>query len=190
MSVEDAKTEKRAVAKHQLLGADGAVVEDFEDAHGIRYIDLASGGTFDYTPKSANAIRMLAMFGARTLATNEASAARQKEGSSQDQLDAIKDRFDYIEANNAWVDRTREVGARWDLPLLAKAAVNVAVADGKIPAGDAQKMAESEAKFLDLMTKDKTKVGVIRSVAGVEAEYKKLQGKTAKSADDLMALVS
>ena len=181
---------KRAVAKHALLAADGAVVEDFEDAHGIRYTDLASGLTYDYTPKNPNAIRMLAMFGARTLATNEASASRQKEGSSQDQIDSIKERFEYIEANNAWVDRTREVGARWDVATLAKAAVNVLIAQGKIPAGDAQKAAETEARLADLMNTDKAKVGSIRAVDGVEAEYKKLQGKTAKTADDLAAMLA
>src|SRR5262249_47200755 len=128
---------KRAVAKHALLAADGAVVEDFEDAHGIRYTDLASNLTFDYMLKSNAAMRMLACFGARTLATNEASASRQKEGTSQDQIDSIKERFDYMDSQNAWVDRTREVGARWDIPTLAKAAVNVSIAAGKIPAGDA-----------------------------------------------------
>jgi hypothetical protein len=188
-AAEAAEQTKRAVAKHALLATDGAVVEDFEDAHGIRYTDLASGITYDFIPKNPNTLRMLAIFGARTLATNEASAARQKDGSSQDQIDAIAARFDYMESNNAWVDRTREVGARWDIPTLAKAAVNVAVAEGKLPAGDAEAALKAEARFTDLMNGDKAKVAAIRAVAGVEAEYKKLQGKTAKTADDLAAML-
>jgi|SRR5215470_8488180 len=181
---------KRAVAKHALLAADGAVVEDFEDAHGIRYTDLASNLTFDYMLGNANTLRMLACFGARTLATNEASASRQKDGSSQDQIDAIRERFEYMDRENAWVDRQREVGARWDIPTLAKAAVLVSIAAGKIPANDAQKAGEAEARFTDIMTQDKAKVAAIRAVDGVEAEYKKLQGKTAKTADDLAAMLA
>lgn len=184
-----AESTKRAVAKHALLAADGAVVEEFEDAHGIRYTDLSSGITYDFVPKNPNAIRMLAVFGARTLATNEASAARQKEGTSQDQIDAITERFSNMENNNVWVDRTREVGARWDLGVLATAAVNVAIAAGKLPNEDAAK-GKAYAKFFEKMTQDKAAVSTVRAVEGVEAEYKKLQGKTAKTADDLAAMLA
>lgn len=184
------ETSKRKVAEHLLLAADGTTVDDIEDAHGIRYVDIASGGSFDYMLKpNSHGARMLALFGARTLATNEASGARQKDGSSQDQLDAIKERFDYIDTQNAWADRTREVGARWDLPTLASAAVNVAVAAGKIP-NEQEPKGKAYARFLELMTQDKAKVGAIRAVDGVEAEYKKLQGKTAKTADDLSAMLA
>jgi hypothetical protein len=185
----EAEDKKRAVAKHALLAADGAVVEDFEDAHGIRYTDLASGLPYDFIPKNPNAIRMLAMFGARTLATNEASQVRQKDGSSQDQIDAIAARFAGMENDNVWVDRTREAGPRWDIPTLAKAAVNVSVTDGHIPATDAQLMADAEAQFIDLMNADKANVAHIRAVEGVEAEYKRLQGKVQKTSADLLGML-
>lgn len=184
----DDKVEKRAIAKHELLAADGSVVEDFEDAHGIRYTDLASGLSVDYLPKNPNALRMGAAFGFRTLATNEASQARQRDGSAQDQIDAIRDRFDLIENQSQWVDRTREGGVRWDLPTLATAAVNVAIANGKVANDDSAKGAAFQ-KFSEFLAADPGNVAKIRSVDGVEAEYRKLRGKTAKTADDLMAMV-
>lgn len=189
-----AETEKkRAIAEHILLGSDGKVVEDIEQAHGIRYVDKASALSVDYTPTDPNALRMLAVFGAKTLATNVASATRgpDKDGTAQEQIDAIQARFDWIETQKSWLDPSREVGARWDIDTLATAAVNVSVANGKVPNED-DKKAAAFAKFKALMedpAKGKGNVTAIRSVAGVEAEYKKLQGKTAKTADDLAAML-
>ena len=185
---------KRKVADHFWLNAAGEVVEDIEDATGIRYKDAASGKAFDYQAKpNTDSLRMFGLFGMRTLATNEASAARQKDGGSDDQLAAIAERFAFIDGTDGtgnggkWVDRTREGGARWDLAVLATAAVNVLERIGKLTDDEAK--GKAYERFLAQMTDYKAKVTTIRSVEGVEAEYKRLQGKTAKTADDLVSML-
>jgi hypothetical protein len=192
----DAEGTKRQVAKHFLLASDGSVVEDFEKATGCRYTDIATGRSIDYqlVPNS-DAMRMWALFGWRTLATNEASAVRNSKdgGGSDEQLAAITERIALIHGTDGnggvWVDRTREVGARYDLPTLATAAVNVLVREGKLADTDETK-SKAYAKFLAGMEADKAKVTTIRQVEGVEQEYKRLQGKTTKTADDLVSMLS
>lgn len=180
---------KRTVAKHYLLDSTGAVVEDEEQATGIRYHHIGTGQTFDYQIAAAqpgSPATMLAIFGAKTLATNEASAVRQKSGDMGDQVGAITDRFAMIDSGK-WVDRTRE-GFKWDLDLLAQAVVAVLVRDSHISAeqgSDPAIVAKVRAK-LD----DKAQVTLVRQTEGVEAEYKRLSGKTTRSVADLASLVA
>jgi hypothetical protein len=59
---------KKAVANHFLLdGEGGKVVDDMEAAHAIRFQHVATGETIDWQPKSEDAVRMLALFGAKTI---------------------------------------------------------------------------------------------------------------------------
>src|SRR5262245_8264430 len=100
-----ADAKKRQVAEHFYLDSDGNVVEDIMAAKGIRYVHLASKDTFDYYVKpGTSGMVALALFGARTLATNEASQVRQKEGSGGDQVGGIRERFSLIDTGQ-WVDR-------------------------------------------------------------------------------------
>lgn len=189
MTSTDQETEvtKRAVAKHYLLGADGqSIVEEESQAKGIRYVHIASGRTFDYMLKDGPSKDMLAIFGAKTLATNEASAMRQKEGDNSDQVGAIEERFALIDSGS-WVDRTREGGVRIDKDLLTTAAVNVMVEAKAI--NEAQK-GDVWAKLRQKLEDDPKQVAVFRQVAGVAAEYAKLAGKTARSVNELAALVA
>lgn len=183
--VETAPT-KRQVAKHSLLGSDGSSVEDMEQATGIRYQDLDSGETFDYQLKAnSDALRMLAAFGARTLATNEASAARQKDASGAEQIAAIKERFALIDGGT-WVDRTREGGPRIDQDQLATAVLNVMIVAGKLTEEDRD---AKKAKLLETWAADPKKVTQAHSVTQVRDEYAKLTGKTARTVDDLAAML-
>lgn len=183
-------TKRAQIAEHGLLDSAGNTVDEFEQATGIRYVDLASKLTFDYQLTNPKTTNMLALFGARTLATNEASASRQKDGDSAEQIEAIKARFAYMDSTGEWVDRSREGGPRWDQPTLATAAVNVLVATKRIKANDDEAKGKAFAKFVESMAADPAKVAAIRQVEGVEAEYRKLRGTGAtKSADDLMAMV-
>lgn len=186
-TVVDQEPTKRQVAKHSLLDAGGAVVEDMEQATGFRYLDIASGKTFDYQLKSnSDALRMLGLFGGRTLATNEASAARQKDGDSADQLAAIAERFALIDTG-VWVDRTREGGPRVDQAVLATAVLNVMIASGKVAEGERD---ARYAKLLENWAADPKKVTVAHSVPSVRDEYAKLTGKTARTVDDLAAMTA
>lgn len=190
----ETEPESRTVATHLLLDAAGAVVEDFEKGAGIRYVDKASGATFDYFP-DGKAKDMLALFGARTLATNEASQIRNgKEfkgrpasDSSQEQVGAIKDRFALIDSG-VWVDRTREAGVRWDPALVITAFIEVAKNTAKGKAKSDDEWNAFHAQMLAQSAEPESKViATLRSVEGVEAMYRKLQGKTSKSVDDVLA---
>lgn len=189
----DSATAKKQIAEHSLLNAAGETADDFDDgAVASRYVDKASGLTvdWDYTKASEDAKRMLALFGWRTLATNEASKVRQREDGQdtpQDQVDAIKARTDLVESG-VWVDRTREAGPKYDIATLATAAVNVLVGDGRIAAGDNEAKNATYAKFFEAMTQDAAKVTTVRQVKGVEDEYKRLKGKKTATMDDLAAL--
>ena len=185
-------TTKRQLATHGFIDAQGNVLtgddEIFEKAHGIVYTDKASGATTKRLPGNADALRMHAVFGMRTLATNVASAARQQDDAATgaDQITAINERFDLIDGGT-WVDRSRE-GPQYDIEQLAWAAVDVAKADGKVPDDNVGvKLFES---FRQKMEDDKSVIAKIRSVAGVEQAYKVRVGKKQGTVDDLMALAS
>jgi hypothetical protein len=182
---------KRKVAEHGLVDAAGSPVDDFEDAHGITYKDLGSGAALTYIPTKPDSIRMYAIFGMRTLATNEASAARNgRDADGKEQVESIQARFDYVDSTGEWVDRTREGGPKWDQPTLATAAVNVLIATKRIKKDDEDAKGKAYAKFVESMAADPAKVAAIRQVEGVEAEYRKLRGKSAGSVDDLMAMTA
>jgi hypothetical protein len=190
MGETETDTTKRKVANHILLDASNPPneVDSEELATGFRYHHIASGHSFEWqSGMPAGDMRtMLAIFGAKTLATNEASQVRQKEGDTGDQVGAIRERFALLETGK-WVDRTRE-GPRVDLDKMAEAAANVLVANGKVPNEPAAITARVAAlrKALD----DPKMVAQIRQVEGVAAEYAKLVGKATKTADDLLAMIS
>lgn len=186
----ETEPEKRQIAKHSLLDSSGSSVEEMEQGTGIRYLDIASGETFDYQLKSnSDGLRMLALFGARTLATNVASGIRNAAGGggdSKEQLDAIRDRFTLIDTG-VWVDRSREGGPRIDQAVLATAALNVMVASGKVAEGERD---ARYAKLLENWALDPKKVSVAHSIPAVRDEYAKLSGKTARTVDDLAAMTA
>lgn len=189
-----AKPKREAKAEHTLLDANGKVVDDMELAHGIGYKDLGSNIGTTFIPTNPDCIRMLAVFGAKTLATNTASQTRQKDGNAQDEIDSIDDVFAYM--NDAevgkpqWRDSTREAGPRWNPDTLAQACVDVSVADGKLADAAAQAAAKSKlvAKFNDPTTGMEAQKKM-RAVKGVLAAYQALTGKAAGTTDDIMAMV-
>lgn len=191
--VETDKKGKK-VAEHSWLDASGAVVEDIELATGIRYVDVGSGKTFDYQTggTAGDKLTMQACFGCRTLATNEASAERQRDGTGAEQVEAIEQRFALQDQDPpVWVDRTREGGPRIDAPTLAQAVVEVLVQAGKVANDDAAKQTAYVgilAKFEDEKT-GKAAISKAKSNPQVDAEYKKLRGAKAATTDDLAALV-
>jgi hypothetical protein len=183
----DTETVKRAVAKHELLDTAGNVVDEEELATGIRYTLLANNQSFDFQSGMEPGKRetMLAIFGAKTLATNETSALRNstKGGATPDeQIDAVRERFALLETGK-WVDRTREgVGAKIDLDALANAICNVMVAEGKYTAEQVQteKMAATRKKLDD----DKAFARKARQHPPFAAEYAKIKGAATVTTDD------
>lgn len=186
---------KAARAKHELLDASGAVVEDEEKATGIRYTLLANNQTFDWQSGLAagTPATMIAVFGAKTLATNETSAARNnaKGGASPDeQMQAVRDRFALVDGGQ-WVDRTREgVGARVDKDALAEAICRVKIAAGAKAKDGTQFTDETvaaglKAKVRQMLEDDANLVRTARQVPDVAQAYAAIVGRQTKSIDDL-----
>lgn len=190
----EAVAAKRAVAKHSLLDSAGNVVEDFEDATGIRYQDVETGKTFDFQLLgNTDATRMLALFGARTLATNVASGIRngKEAAGGAEQMAAIEERFALIFGKDGnggqWVDRTRETGPRLDRDILADSVVAVMVGMGKFTTDESD---ARKAKLLEKWAADPKLVSQAHQVPQVRDEYTRRAGKTARTVDDLAAMVS
>ncbi len=194
-------TAKRQVAKHSLLDAAGVVVDEMEKATSARYQDIETGGIVDYTPTGA-AKDMLALFGVRTLMTNEASAVRngKEGGSGTEQLDAIRERLAGLD-NGVWVDRTREgVGAKIDKALLATAAVEVGM-EATPPRVTPEGKGDAYANILKALEEGRAASGdkkaltaaqvmaTIRAIPGVQERYARLTGKTTRTIDDLANLI-
>lgn len=175
----DVKAVKERVATHELLDASGAVVDDEELASGIRYTLNATGKSFDFQVPGAqpgSVTTMLAIFGAKTLATNEASQVRQKDDTG-DQLGAIQERFELL-ATGKWVDRTGGVGAKVDLDALAQAIANAFIAKGKTV---------EVSVVRTKLDADKVWAKQTRQVPEIAAEYASIVGRTVKSVDDVFA---
>lgn len=181
------KTER--VAKHILLDAAGNEVEEFEQATGIRYVDLETQESFVSQSglTAGSAAAMMWCFGARTLATNVASSVRnsKESGGGGEQVLAIRERFSLIDSG-VWVDRTREAGVRWDPAKLCAAMVQVAIDGKKLKEKDRDDM---YAKLLQKVTDDEKFAASLRQVPGVESEYRKLTGKKVQSVDDILGVM-
>lgn len=183
----DSVAVKQKVAKHELLDSAGAIVENEEEATGVRYTLIANNQAFDFqsgmTPGERNT--MLVLFGAKTLATNESSAMRNStkgEASADEQIDAVRERFALLETGK-WVDRTREgVGSKIDLDALANAICTVMVADGKYTNDQVQ--TEKLAATRQKLDEDKSFARKARQHPPFAAEYAKIKGAAAVTTDD------
>jgi hypothetical protein len=183
----------KAVANHELIGTNGDIVEKEEDAHGMRYTLLANQQTFDYLfGQNADADRMLAVFGAKTLATNETSQARNSAkgaASPDEQIQSVRERFATL-ATGTWVDRTREGGAKVDKDALAEAICQVQVAQGgKTKAGelitDEFVAAGYKAKVRQKLEDDPAFLRTARNMPAVTTAYAALVGRSVATVDDL-----
>lgn len=176
----DTEPVKQRVAKHELLDAQGAVVENEEEAVGVRYTLTANNQTAEYKHgTNADVDRMLALFGAKTLMTNESSQARNNPKGDQGpdaQIAAVRDRFEFMLNTSKWLDRTRAgVETKIDLDALSDAIVTVQ------PSLD-------KAAVRQRVEEDKPYRLMAYRVPEVAAEYIKIVGRgNRKTVDDLMA---
>lgn len=178
------KAEKKQRAEHDLLDDKGEVVEDEENANGIRYTLLGMPNrpfTYQYGQNPATD-KLLAIFGAKTLATNESSAVRNSPkgaGTADEQIEAVEARFALL-GTGKWVDRTRE-GVTVDLDTYAQAMINVQVRQGMYEEaiGNTEKLPKMRA-LLD----DKAQLAKARKVSEFATEYAKLKGAAIASVND------
>ena len=180
---EESKAPRKKVAEHWLIDANGATVEDEKLATGIGYklVDLPDQPFTFQVPGAipANPQTMLAIFGAKTLATNESSQARNNpkgEASAQEQMDAVRERFALIESGE-WIDRSREggVGAKIDKDALAMAMKEVKP-DSKSTVNEIRARLETDVVLLRNA----------RQVPEIAAVYARIVGKPTKTVDDLL----
>jgi hypothetical protein len=169
-------TGRRALAEHGLLTVNGGPTDDFAEANAVTYKHLKTGGEHRWAWDGANEAerRMLALFGARTLMTNEASQVKQKGHAGIDPTPAIADRFKLL-ASGQWVDRTRE-GFAVNLDALAGALVDEFQVNGK---------AVDYTAIRERMETDKEFVKKARSNPGVNARYIEKIGRTTATVDEL-----
>jgi hypothetical protein len=187
----DTEVTRRKVAEHNLIGADGVVVESEEDADGIKY-DLIGGSkpfTWNYSQANEAERKLLAIFGAKTLATNETSQIRNGAKTKGDpvpgadeQIGAVAERFALLRAGQ-WVDRTREGAAvRIDKDALAEAIIQVMLAAGKIT--DDQ-VGDTKAAKRQQLEDDPTYMRKARQVPEVATAYARIVGRTTATVNDL-----
>ena len=118
------KIERRA--KHELIAVKGGEHVSIDTAVGIRYTDLAGKQVFEYMipdAKAGSALTMLALFGAKTKATNETSRVRNgKNGGVSnpiEEMEALDEVFESI-TGGVWREKAEGGGgSRTDKSLLA-----------------------------------------------------------------------
>lgn len=172
---------RESVAKHELIAAAGGEHTAIDKAIGIRYTDKASGTVFEYLIPGAtagSAITMLALFGAKTKATNEASRVRNGTGGDVTaQFEAIDEVFENI-TNGVWREKAEGGGgSRTDKAVLARVLVDWLESKGKL-----QGTVDTYQHRLE------TEDGYMKKVLSndeVKSLYKKAVGKTGPAADDL-----
>lgn len=173
--------EKRETrAKHELIAVAGGEHVSIEQAKGIRYTDIESGQKFEYLiPKAeaGSALTMLAIFGAKTKATNETSRVRQTKGqtgTSAEQLEALDEVFESI-SNGVWREKAEGGGgSRTDRDLLATVLLEMLGTTAKGDKAFYVKRLEDDVKYLRL---------VLKSDAG--DEYRKRAGKAGPALETL-----
>lgn len=157
-------------AKHELIAAKGGEAVEITQAKGIRYTDIATSEVFEFVFDSAepgSPITMLALFGAKTKATNEASRVRNGQGGdSKAQMEAIDEVFDSI-AKGVWREKAEGGGgSRTDKPLLAQVLIEMLGGNAKGDVAHYVKRFEDDLKYMQQ---------VLKSDAGVK--YRERAGK-------------
>jgi len=176
-----ADDKRAAVAKHELIAEAGGQHTSIDKAVGIRYTDRASGMVFEYLIPDAVAgspQTMLALFGAKTKATNEASRVRNgQNGDAQAQFEAIDEVFENI-TKGVWREKAEGgSGSRTDKAVLAQVLVEFLEAAGKL-----QGTVDTYQNRLE------TEDGYLKKVLSndeIKSAYRRRVGKTGPKADDL-----
>src|SRR3982751_3606294 len=158
-------------AKHELIATSGGEHVGIDEATGIRYTDIESGQKFEYLIPGAqpgSPLTMLALFGAKTKATNETSRVRNgQQGGSVAQMEALDEVFESI-TNGVWREKAEGGGgSRTDRDLLATVLLEMLGRSAKGDQAVYVKRFEDDPKYLRL---------VLKSDAG--EEYRKRAGKT------------
>lgn len=163
-----AKPEKRKVADKAYVGPDGTTPAEIEDATGVFYVSLADKANghagFSYQIPGietciGSPLAMLALFGATTLATNEASQnkGRQEKGNAdayESHTDAVAARFAAI-VQGDWGTEEGGVGRGIDVPVLLAALNELKPFPDSAASDRVLKRLTDEADYRSMMRKRK-----------------------------------
>lgn len=171
---------RQSVAKHELIAAPGGDHVNITEAVGIRYTDKTSGEKFEYIIPDAvpgTAITMLALFGAKTKATNEASRVRNGQGGdTQAQFEAIDEVFQNI-TQGVWREKAEGGGgSRTDKALLAAVLIDALGEKAQGTVDTYQQRLETEEAYYKKVWSNEQ----------IKAEYKRRAGKTGPAITDLV----
>lgn len=171
---------KRKIAERDYLGPDGSVVDDEEEAAGVRYTQLASGKSIDILIPNASpgsVQTMLAAFGAKTWVGNLVSQFKGDLGAVQGRVSEL--------ADNNWPGRAPGEGpvSKINLDALAVAMALVAEETGKLKEGDSAD--EYKARARAKIDGDVALRRKMRAIPEVAAKYNELVGKEAGNVDTL-----
>lgn len=179
-AVQTPADDKRAsVAKHELIAAPGGEHVNITEATGIRYTDKVTGEVFEYMIPGATAgapITLLALFGAKTKATNEASRVRNGQGGDTTaQFEAIDEVFTNI-TNGVWREKAEGGGGtRTKLDVLARVLIEAL--------GD--KANGTVDTYQNRLETDEAYKKKVWSNDAIKAAYKAAVGKTGPALTDL-----
>jgi len=181
VATPEAKEKRESVAKHELIAVAGGDHVAINEATGIRYTDKTSGTVFEYLIPGAAAgspITMLALFGAKTKATNEASRVRNgQNGDVTAQFEAIDEVFENI-SKGVWREKAEGGGgSRTDKAVLAGVLVTFLEAAGKLQG--------TVDTYLNRLETEDGYMKKVMSNDEIKMAYKKAVGKTGPAADDL-----
>lgn len=185
------KDSKRKVADHFLIAANGEYTKRMEEAVGIEYKSIhRPDAPFKFIFDGATpgtALTMLALFGAKTKATNEASRVRNTDkGDVDEELSAIEEVFEQLN-NGVWREKAEGgAGSRIDRRTVAEVLVELL---GDKVDGTVDTVAQ---RFVDGHTTAKGKAltgdeyfKFVWSNDAVKAGYRKKKGQTGPVLDEL-----
>lgn len=174
-----ADDKRQSVAKHELIAEAGGEHVDITKAVGIRYTDKTTGEKFEYLIPGAVAgapITLLALFGAKTKATNEASKVRNGSGGDTTaQFEAIDEVFANI-SQGIWREKAEGGGgSRTDKALLAQVLIDALGEKAQGTVDTYQNRLETEEAYYKKVWSNEQ----------IKAEYKRRAGKTGPAIDAL-----
>jgi hypothetical protein len=169
---------RESVAKHELIAAKGGEHVSIDTAVGIRYTDRSTNQVFEYLipdAKAGSPLTMLALFGAKTKATNETSRVRNGAGGDTTaQMEALDEVFESI-TNGVWREKAEGGGgSRTDKGLLATVLIELLGQNAKGDQAHYVKRFEDDVAYMRK---------VLKSDAG--EEYRKRAGKAGPAIDSL-----
>lgn len=176
---EKAKS-RDSVAKHELIAEPGGEHTSIDKAVGIRYVDKRDANyKFEYMIPGGVAgspATMLALFGAKTKATNEASRVRNGQGGDiTAEFEAIDEAFANID-KGIWREKAEGGGgSRTDKALLAQCLVEALGEKAQGTVDTYQHRLETEEAYYKK----------VWSNEAVKAEYKRRKGTTGTAISDL-----